>query len=97
MSIDNATPEEWDTLTALNNLSIRRKKDDVPATGRQVGGDHYKRFNIQPIDFIIDNELGWCEANVVKYVTRWQYKNGMEDLRKAMHYLQLLIERENAL
>ena len=97
MSIDNATPEEWDTVAALNNLSIRRKKEDVPAKGRQVGGDHYKRFNIQPIDFIIDNELGWCEANVVKYVTRWQYKNGMEDLRKAMHYLQLLIERENAL
>jgi hypothetical protein len=83
MSIDNATPDEWD----------RAGK----ATQRQVGGDHYKRFNIQPIDFIMDNELDWCEANVIKYVTRWQYKNGIEDLRKAMHYLQLLIERENAL
>ncbi len=83
MSIDNATPAEWDRV--------------AKATQRQVGGDHYKRFNIQPIDFIMDNELDWCEANVVKYVTRWQYKNGMEDLRKAMHYLQLLIERENNL
>lgn len=83
MSIDNATPEEWDRA--------------AKATQRQVGGDHYKRFNIQPIDFIMDNELDWCEANVIKYVTRWQYKNGIEDLRKAMHYLQLLIERENAL
>lgn len=83
MSIDNATPAEWDRA--------------AKATQRQVGGDHYKRFNIQPIDFIMDNELDWCEANVVKYVTRWQYKNGIEDLRKAMHYLQLLIERENNL
>jgi hypothetical protein len=83
MSIDNATPAEWDRA--------------AKATQRQVGGDHYKRFNIQPIDFIMDNELEWCEANVVKYVTRWQYKNGIEDLRKAMHYLQLLIERENNL
>lgn len=83
MSIDDATPAEWDRA--------------AKATQRQVGGDHYKRFNIQPIDFIMDNELEWCEANVVKYVTRWQYKNGIEDLRKAMHYLQLLIERENNL
>jgi hypothetical protein len=83
MSIDNATPAEWDRA--------------AKATQRQVGGDHYKRFNIQPIDFIMDNELDWCEANVIKYVTRWQYKNGIEDLRKAMHYLQLLIERESNL
>jgi len=41
----------------------------------------------------IDNAT-WCEANVVKYITRWRDKNGLEDLRKAMHYIQLLIDRE---
>jgi hypothetical protein len=59
---------------------------------------HVITFNLfQPIDFIIDNNLDWCEANVVKYITRWRDKNGIEDLRKAMHYIQLLIEREQTM
>lgn len=60
----------------------------------QVGGDHYKRLNIQPIKYILDNNLGFIEGNVVKYVTRWKYKNGIEDLKKARHYLDLLIKQE---
>ena len=63
-------------------------------TETQVGGDHYARNVIQPIDFIIDNELGWCEGNAVKYISRHQFKNGRQDLEKAIHYLYLLIERE---
>lgn len=62
----------------------------------QVGGDHYAKNKIQPIDFILANELGWCEANAVKYLTRWKNKNGLEDLRKAKHYIELLIERVEA-
>lgn len=68
-------------------------------TDTQVGGDHYAKNKIQPIDFILANNLGWCEANAVKYLTRWKNKNGLEDLRKAKHYIELLIERveeENA-
>ena len=80
MSIDDASPTDWDK-----------------AYKRQVGGNHYSRYNVQPIDFIIDNNLDWCEANVVKYITRWRDKNGIEDLRKAMHYIQLLIEREQTM
>jgi len=60
----------------------------------QVGGNHYKDFKIQPIEYIQANNLGYCEANVVKYVTRWRSKNGVEDLRKAKHYIDLLIESE---
>jgi len=63
-------------------------------TETQVGGDHYARNVIQPIDFIIGNELGWCEGNAVKYIARHQFKNGRQDLEKAIHYLYLLIERE---
>ncbi len=61
---------------------------------RQVGGNHYNRYEIQPIDCIIANKLDWCEANAVKYITRWKDKNGVEDLRKAIHYLEMLIQRE---
>lgn len=61
---------------------------------KQVGGGHYKDLKIQPIEYILENNLGYCEANVVKYITRWRSKNGVEDLRKAKHYIDFLIERE---
>jgi len=59
----------------------------------QVGGSHYKDMEIQPIEFIMANDLGFCEGNVVKYVTRHSNKNGIEDLKKAQHYLKFLIEQ----
>ncbi len=58
----------------------------------QVGGDHYQCRKIQPIEFALANDLGFCEGCVIKYVTRWRDKGGVEDLEKAMHYLQFLIE-----
>jgi hypothetical protein len=60
----------------------------------QIGGSHYKRHKIQPIDFIYDNEIGFIEGNIIKYVMRHKHKNGLEDLKKALHYLQILIEKE---
>jgi hypothetical protein len=59
----------------------------------QIGGNHYSSMAIQPAEFIIENQLGFCEGNVIKYVTRYQAKNGVEDLRKARHYLDMLIEK----
>lgn len=59
----------------------------------QVGGEHYK-LPIQPIEYIHRNGLGFCEGNVIKYVTRHRSKNGKEDLLKARHYIDLLIEME---
>lgn len=61
---------------------------------KQIGGDHYKGCPIQPVEYCHRNGLGCCESAVVKYVTRWRSKNGIEDLRKAIHYLELLIEME---
>lgn len=58
----------------------------------QVAGTHYKSKAIQPWDYIISNELGYLEGNVVKYVSRWKDKGGVDDLRKAQHYLAKLIE-----
>jgi len=60
----------------------------------QVSGDHYKSFAIQPTEYIHRNGLGFCEGNVIKYVTRHDKKDGKRDLEKAIHYLQLLIEME---
>jgi hypothetical protein len=60
--------------------------------GTQVGGDHYTKHKIQPITYIWANGLGFSEGNVVKYVTRWKDKGGVNDLKKARHHLDLLIE-----
>lgn len=60
----------------------------------QVGGAHYKDCAIQPIEYIHANKLGFAEGNVVKYITRWKAKNGLKDLEKARHYIDLLIELE---
>ena len=60
----------------------------------QVGGSHYKDLKIQPVEYIMANNIPYMEGNVVKYCTRWQAKGGVEDLKKAKHYLELLIEHE---
>jgi len=66
----------------------------MSALDKQVSGNHYKDKGIQPIIYIHANNLGFCEGNVVKYVTRWRDKGGKADLEKAIHYLQLLIQLE---
>ena len=61
---------------------------------KQVAGDHYKDLPIQPVEFIYANAIGYFEGNVIKYVSRWRKKNGIADLEKAKHYIELLIELE---
>ena len=72
--------EEWNRMTALN---------------KQVAGNHYKDLPIQPVEYIYANALGYFEGNVVKYISRWRNKNGIADLEKAKHYIELLIELES--
>jgi len=55
----------------------------------QVGGDHYKDFAVQPIEYITKNKLSFCEGNVVKYISRHAKKHGVEDLKKVIHYAKL--------
>lgn len=64
----------------------------MKALKNQVGGEHYKDYVIQPIEFIYFNNIPFLEANVIKYIVRWQEKNGVQDLEKAKHYIDLLIE-----
>ena len=61
---------------------------------KQVGGSHYNNKAIQPIDYILENKLGYCEGNVIKYVTRHKDKNGPEDIKKAIHYLQFILAND---
>jgi len=62
------------------------------ASERQEGGDHYK-MKIQPFTFIMENGLNFFQGNVIKYVVRYMKKNGIEDLKKIIHYCELEIER----
>lgn len=59
----------------------------------QIGGEHYK-MPIQPIEFITKNHIPFIEGNVIKYVCRHRTKNGKQDIQKAIHYLELLLELE---
>jgi hypothetical protein len=63
----------------------------MSANDKQVDGEHYQKA-IQPWDYITMNRLGYLEGNVIKYVTRYKEKNGLEDLEKARHYIDKLIE-----
>ena len=59
---------------------------------KQVGGNHYLKYKIQPVEFIIKNNIGFVEGNIIKYILRFKDKGGVRDLEKARHYIELLIE-----
>ena len=67
---------------------------ETSALSMQKGGTHYKDKKIQPVEYAHANNLGFMEANVVKYITRHKDKNNAEDIRKAIHYCQLILELE---
>ena len=64
----------------------------MSAHKKQVGGDHYKRMAIQPSHYIVKNNLGWYEGNIVKYITRHSIKGGKQDIEKVILYGELLLE-----
>ncbi len=66
---------------------------DDPLTA-QVGGDHYSKLAIQPVEYITANNLSYLQGSVIKYVTRYQDKNGIEDLQKAIHFIKMMIQEE---
>ena len=66
----------------------------MSAYKKQVGGNQYKHFKNQPSKFINDNRLLFAEGNAIKYICRHSYKNGKEDLEKAKHYIDMIIERD---
>ena len=79
-----------------NAMSIpERAMYNTSALDTQVGGGHYKDMKIQPVEFIVANNIPYREANVIKYTARHKSKNGIEDIKKAIHYLEMIMEDYN--
>lgn len=70
---------------------VSKNTTNTNVMDEQVGGGHYKIMRIQPIEFIYINDIPYMEGNVIKYVVRHRYKNGLEDLLKAKDYIDKLI------
>ena len=104
MSIDNATPSDWYRVQQLEPINLhnvdqafdRATSVDVKTLGdyiksKQIGGDHYKT-RIEPWDVFLDWRLDPWACNVIKYVQRHRKKAGKQDLEKAKHYLEFMID-----
>ena len=64
------------------------------ALDKQISGDHYSKMKMQPMEFSMANKLDACQHTIIKYTCRFRDKNGIEDLRKAKHCLELLAQFE---
>ena len=69
----------------------------MSSSNNEVGGNHYKKLKISPVEYIRANNLDFFEGNVVKYVSRHRYKNGEEDILKAVDYLRMILKDEYGL
>ena len=95
-------PEEdrgWSQESYRNYMKRRDAEEQLlneerltKATHKQVGGNHYKACKIMPIEYITKNNLDFLEGNVVKYITRHKLKGGVEDIKKVIHYAELILE-----
>jgi len=95
-------PEEdrgWSRESYRNYMKRRDAEEQllkeervIKATHKQVGGNHYKDCKIMPIEYITKNNLDFLEGNVVKYITRHKLKGGVEDIKKVIHYAELILE-----
>jgi len=68
---------------------LKAHRSDLKATDKQIGGSHYTSFKIQPIEFISKNNLSFIQGCIIKYICRFDKKNGVEDLDKIIHYCEL--------
>ena len=84
----------WTPQEEVMQSMLSKGVNGTSALDVQVAGNHYKDLAIQPVEYIHANGIGYFEGNVIKYVSRWRAKNGIKDLEKAKHYIELLIELE---
>lgn len=77
------------SITITNHGRIHLK-----STNYQVAGDHYKKLKIQPIEYILANDIPFAEGCIIKYATRWRDKGGIDDLRKIIQFCEFIIEAE---
>jgi hypothetical protein len=86
--------QEWKTSRGATRQQIGEQLDEDRALKQQVGGDHYRRLKIQPVEYIIANGIGFLAGNIIKYASRHAYKGGADDIRKIKHYCDLILEFE---
>lgn len=91
--------EIWDkACDVAERPELKQEREErcngIKASDLQIGGDHYQSMTIQASEFIEKNGLGWCEGNAIKYICRHNRKGEREDIEKAIHYLQLILEWE---
>ena len=84
----------WSRESHEQYMARRLAEEEPKASAKQIGGSHYKDCDIQPIDYIVKNNLDFLEGNVVKYITRHKTKGGIEDIRKVIHYAELILEKK---
>lgn len=77
-----------------SEYSVAYIADTADPMSKQVGGDHYKKCKIQPAEYIHANGLDFFQGNIVKYITRFRDKDGAKDLKKIIHYAELLLKLE---
>ena len=70
------------------------KGSNYDSLEKQVGGKHYRGMKIQPAEFINENKLLFAEGNAIKYICRHAIKGKEEDVKKAIHYLEMILERD---
>lgn len=94
----NLSGAEREAQASIMTVNEQRGQVGLPpiANERQVGGDHYNKRPIQHWDFVVSQGYGYLEGQVTKYVFRWRDKNGVQDLEKAAHFLDKLIETATA-
>ena len=92
LTVQTKIHNPWDT--GRPETGVAQQPASPRANDTQVAGNHYKQFQIEPWDAIIDWNLGYLDGNAVKYLSRWRHKNGIEDLKKARHYIDKLLETE---
>tara|TARA_R110001583_G_scaffold142519_1_gene294738 strand:+ start:1625 stop:1912 length:288 start_codon:yes stop_codon:yes gene_type:complete len=89
--MDDAIRETVKDKKDFNKTNLKK----LATRNKQVGGNHYKDCKIQPIEYIVANNLTYCEGNIVKYVTRSRRKgDGRKDIEKIIHYAEMILEME---
>jgi hypothetical protein len=78
----------------INTLKEELKPDGTSVWNKQHGGSHYQKYKIQPSKFVVENEILYPEGCAIKYIVRHRDKNGKEDILKAIHFLEMIIERD---
>ena len=102
---ENYSHLSWAEYRQMTKWGIKNLVDKTPDKPKQysftdaynrdndVDPQHY-HFDIEPFDYIHDNQMNFAEGNVIKYITRWRYKDGIKDLYKAKQYIDMLIAKE---